>query len=119
MTVLLAYAGPTDLAVVAVILFLILPALLWAMLRPRPLEPMRRHELPPRPVEPRSNVRPLPGPVRPYDWRRDELLGEVWIAPVGTVIDETFPHGPEWSRLGMIEGAERTFLFESTTAKRP
>ena len=136
MTVLLAYASPPELAIVALVVVVVVAALLFAWWPDRhDPEPLPRR---PRPAHdrtvasllanaqtgrPRTNFRVL-GPL-PYDWSIDDPdlrlypLGEVFVAPVGTVIDETFPAGPEWSSLGRIDGDSRSFLFESTTARRP
>lgn len=160
MTVLLAYASPPEVLIIAVCLLVALVFVvvaLWPELRAE--YRIKRRPAPPRPTRtvsieitprlhysrigvdpvaataiayaqtgrPRSHLRTL-GP-RPFDWSIDDpelavaprgaFLGEVFVAPVGTVIDETFPHGPNWSSLGRIDGDSRSFLFETTTAKRP
>lgn len=152
MTVLLAYASPPEVLIIAVCLLvalLVVVVAFWPELRaeyrisrrppPRPTRTVSI-EITPRFTSPtRSHLRTL-GP-RPFDWSIDDpnlgtrrlsleqiaaaydvpvdLIapkthprGDVWIAPVGTVIDETFPDGPDWTHLGKIADVDpAAFVF--------
>ena len=137
MTVLLALSTADRIGALA--LLCLAAALGWVAwyLRPRPAPPRTTKtvsiEITPRFTSPsRSHLRTL-GP-RPFDWSIDDPdlravtpleicraydvdpriagFGEVWIAPVGTVVDETFPDGPDWTRLGHIADVDPSaFIF--------